>query len=374
MGSPSISATQRYCACARMRTTPKCCYSLNARRFELPEAEVELFSAVTTQLNNNLCALMGIERSVTAAYHPQTNGLDEKTNDNIKRALTKLVNDQQNNWDAFLDAALFALRSKVHTTTKHSPFMLMYGREAVFPSEVPIDMPLSTILLPEESAYCAYLEKKQASMETMKTTAAENISKTQEKQRQAYEKRVLKKKYKDIVYSAGQEVLLFNMRKRGRKGGRIEPAFFGPYLIKEISGKQVTLSNLEGIALKTKYSVDHIKPYKRSLPDEGQVSSGHKTPHDNKRRNLPDSPVLIEESHQIPERHTVLTYASSRQLKCCGLQKIKAKWRLLSDHTNYLTHLSVPYMGPNGWLMTLLTRTFSSWLKNSRNAFISLVL
>lgn len=84
---------------------------------------------------------MKIERSVTAAYHPQTNGLDEKTNDNIKRALRKLVNSQQNDWDVYLDATLFSLRSKVHTTTKYTPFRLMYGREATYPSEVPVEVP-----------------------------------------------------------------------------------------------------------------------------------------------------------------------------------------------------------------------------------------
>lgn len=90
------------------------------------------------QLNNRLCSLLGIERSVTAVYHPQTNGLDEKTNDNIKRALTKLVNEKQDNWDIYLEATLFSLRSTVQTTTKYSPFALMYGREVVFPSEVNI--------------------------------------------------------------------------------------------------------------------------------------------------------------------------------------------------------------------------------------------
>uniref|UniRef100_A0AAV2KK09 Uncharacterized protein n=1 Tax=Knipowitschia caucasica TaxID=637954 RepID=A0AAV2KK09_KNICA len=59
------------------------------------------------------------------------------------RALMKLVNEQQNNWDTFLDATLFSLRSKVHISTKHTPFQLMYGREAVFPSEVPVDYPCS---------------------------------------------------------------------------------------------------------------------------------------------------------------------------------------------------------------------------------------
>ncbi|KAL2103786.1 hypothetical protein ACEWY4_000654 [Coilia grayii] len=95
------------------------------------------------ELNTRLCEVLRIERSVTAAYHPQTNGLDEKTNDNIKRALRKLVNEQQNNWDIFLDATLFSLRSKIHTTTKHTPFKLMYGREARFPAEVPAELPVS---------------------------------------------------------------------------------------------------------------------------------------------------------------------------------------------------------------------------------------
>lgn len=91
------------------------------------------------------------------------------------------------------------------------------------------------------------------------------MEKAQEKQRKAYSKRVLKK-HRNVVYSAGQEVLLFNMRKKGRKGGAMEPNFSGPYMIKEIIGKQVTLTNQAGVTLKTKQSVDHIKPYKRSLP------------------------------------------------------------------------------------------------------------
>uniref|UniRef100_A0A1A8KNB0 Kinesin family member C1 n=2 Tax=Nothobranchius TaxID=28779 RepID=A0A1A8KNB0_NOTKU len=93
------------------------------------------------QINSKLCELLSVERSVTAAYQPQTNGLDEKTNDNIKRALRKVVNERQDDWDLYLDATLFSLRSKMHTTTKFSPFYLMYGREARFPCELPVEMP-----------------------------------------------------------------------------------------------------------------------------------------------------------------------------------------------------------------------------------------
>lgn len=59
------------------------------------------------------------------------------------RELSMLVNERQDNWDIHLEATLFSLRSKVNTATKFTPFMLMYGREAALPSEVPIDMPVS---------------------------------------------------------------------------------------------------------------------------------------------------------------------------------------------------------------------------------------
>uniref|UniRef100_A0AAR2JNS1 Gypsy retrotransposon integrase-like protein 1 n=1 Tax=Pygocentrus nattereri TaxID=42514 RepID=A0AAR2JNS1_PYGNA len=237
------------------------------------------------ELNQSLCELLSIERSVTAAYHPQTNGLDEKTNDNIKRALKKMVNEQQDNWDIYLDATLFSLRSKVHTTTKHSPFLLMYGREAVFPAEVPVEVPISTIILPTESSYSKYLDSKMKMMEEIKKTTEDNIHMSQEKQKAAYARKV-QKKYSNIVYNVGDEVLLLNMRKRGRKGGRIEPDFFGPYVIQTISGKLVTLKNTEGTSLKNKYNIDHIKPYRRS--SDSQYLSRSK-----------DMPKVLNDNHPV---------------------------------------------------------------------------
>ncbi|CAH2310412.1 SH3-containing GRB2 3-interacting 1 [Pelobates cultripes] len=156
------------------------------------------------QLNDQMCSILGIERSETAAYHPQTNGLDDKTNNNIKRVLTKLVKEKQNNWDVCLDATLFSIRSKVQTTTKYSPFLLMYGREAVFPAEVPVDMPLSAISLPEEQSYTKFLEERESSMEAILEATLENIAKSQEKQEMANAKKA--QKHESLIYNLGDEL------------------------------------------------------------------------------------------------------------------------------------------------------------------------
>ncbi|CAH2329321.1 Hypothetical predicted protein [Pelobates cultripes] len=126
-----------------------------------------------------------------------------------------------------------------------------------------VQLKLANIIFPEEKNYVTFLNEKKASMEKINETTKENIGKSQEKQKTTYAKKVLKKK-KDVLYSVGDEVLLYNMRKRGRKGGRIEPDFSGPYIIKELCGKVVKLENLCGVTLKKKISIDHIKPYRRS--------------------------------------------------------------------------------------------------------------
>ncbi len=82
-----------------------------------------------------------MKRSVTSAYHPQTNGLDERTNQTLKHRLSKLVNEHQNNWDQFLEDVAFSIRTqKQGSSTKYSPFFLMFGRHPRTPMEVITDI------------------------------------------------------------------------------------------------------------------------------------------------------------------------------------------------------------------------------------------
>ncbi|XP_056426165.1 metallo-beta-lactamase domain-containing protein 1-like isoform X1 [Hyla sarda] len=161
------------------------------------------------QLNGWMCNALGIERNLITAYDSQINGLDERTNDNIKRVIRKLVQKKENQWDADLEATLFSIRSKIQTTTKYSPFLLMYGREAVFPSEVPVDLPLlSTIVLPDEDTYSKFLEEREVSMKKIKEATIINIVKGQIKHKMNNEKRMLLKRQK-VSSSAGNEYTTF---------------------------------------------------------------------------------------------------------------------------------------------------------------------
>ena len=83
---------------------------------------------IILQVNADLCKKLGIARSVTIAYHPQTNGLDEGTSQALRIRLNKLVNDHQNDWNEYLDEVAYSIRTQKQASTENTPFFLMFGR------------------------------------------------------------------------------------------------------------------------------------------------------------------------------------------------------------------------------------------------------
>ena len=69
----------------------------------------------------------------STTYYPQANGQAESTNKVIKIALTKMVNANRIDWDTKLHAALWAYRTAYKVMTKHTPFSLVFGTEALLP-------------------------------------------------------------------------------------------------------------------------------------------------------------------------------------------------------------------------------------------------
>ena len=82
------------------------------------------------QLIDLLEELTGFKHKITSAYHPQSNGLDERLNQTLKSKLQKLVNEHMDDWDELIDNILFAYRSSRQDSTKCTPFLLMYHHAA----------------------------------------------------------------------------------------------------------------------------------------------------------------------------------------------------------------------------------------------------
>ena len=54
------------------------------------------------------------------------------------RALIKMIEENQSEWDKLFDSVLFAYRTSKQASTQFSPFFLLYGREPRLPIELSI--------------------------------------------------------------------------------------------------------------------------------------------------------------------------------------------------------------------------------------------
>src|SRR5271170_1934792 len=72
---------------------------------------------------------LNIRKLKTTAFHPQSNGVVEINNKQLKKTLKLWVNEQQNDWDVLLPYALFSYNTAVHRVIQQTPYYLNYGRK-----------------------------------------------------------------------------------------------------------------------------------------------------------------------------------------------------------------------------------------------------
>jgi len=89
-----------------------------------------------------LTSMLGIDHRLSTAFHPETNGQTERTNQTLETYLRSYVNYHQDDWVQWLPLAQIAYNSAKHESIGTSPFMANYGQEPtsdyqIRPSQIP---------------------------------------------------------------------------------------------------------------------------------------------------------------------------------------------------------------------------------------------
>ena len=80
-------------------------------------------------LISELCKSLGITKTRTTLYHPQSDRMIECFNRTLLSMLSMVLGEEgEENWEVALLAVMLAYRSSPHQTTHQSPFMLTFGK------------------------------------------------------------------------------------------------------------------------------------------------------------------------------------------------------------------------------------------------------
>ena len=178
--------------------------------------------------------------------------------------LRKVKDENENVWDDFINGALFVIYIKVSSTTKFSPFSIMFGRQPWLPFEVEKFLQQTengeeiNRLAAELTSLQAYLDKMATTRNVLFPKVERSITIAQGKQKKQYQKRKgeLKKSFKK-----GDVMLRRNMLQKSKHLTQLRKFYF--------ENRTRQLRGQDGKILKRKTNLKDVKIYKPQ-----QVSSG----------------------------------------------------------------------------------------------------
>ena len=179
-----------------------------------------------------VCAILGIQKLFTTAYHPRANGQVERYNRTLLNSLRNFVAENQKNWDDFSSAVTFGYNCQVHRSIGIAPMELVVSRP-------PVALSLENIPSEEADAKANRLNFLRKLRDLM-GTAKSQLAKAQQRYKEGFDKRV-RPRGQDL--NKGAEVFLrVEVHKTGRNP-KLEDQAHGPFRVEQNDGHTVLLRN-----------------------------------------------------------------------------------------------------------------------------------
>lgn len=172
-----------------------------------------------SQVFQEICKVMGIHKTRTTPYHPQSDGMVERFNQTLERHLAKVVDNNQHNWDEHIPLFLLAYRTAVHESTVATPAYANFGRELRLPADMLSGCPSDAAK--DFSDYVSDLRVKMLEIHEQIRDAGLQAS---DRSKTRYDR-----KANHASFEEGSLVWLHNpIRKKG-KSPKLQASWEGPY-------------------------------------------------------------------------------------------------------------------------------------------------
>lgn len=243
--------------------TPRSLHSDQGRNFE-------------SNLFGELCRLLGINKTRTTPYQPQSDGMIERFNHTLLSMLSFYVDDNQHNWDVLLPYVMMAYRSSVHSSTGFTPYKVLFGQEMV----LPIDIIMNVEAQERFSTVNGYVERVAGSLSTVLEAVKRHQARASEHQKIYFDF-----KAQCQYYEVGELVWLKNKARRKGVSPKLQKRFKGPYRIVERISEVLYRIQPEGGTTNSVVHFNHLKP------SVGSVFSGSDGGHVETVADQENSPI-----------------------------------------------------------------------------------
>jgi len=175
--------------------------------------------------------------------------------------IVKFVEDKKEKWEDYLPTCVYAYNTSKHESSKHAPFTVMFGRQAVLPVEVSSPTKANVLQKTTDTDH----DKKDnlidehflfhnKRLEKVKA----NIVDAQARQKKAYDK----KRHDPGVFKCDALVLKRDMKCKKRAGGKMDFKWVGPFKVLASMGRGLyKIQNLDFPMQTEKIHGIHLKPY-----------------------------------------------------------------------------------------------------------------
>ncbi|MCR2847796.1 reverse transcriptase-like protein [Weizmannia coagulans] len=199
----------------------------------------------------------GIIHHQSSAYRPQGNGAVEAANKNIKNILRKMI-ETSRDWSEKLPFALWAYRTSFRSSTGATPYSLVYGMEAVLPTEIEtqtLRVALEGQISEAEWAQSRY--DQLTLLDERRLRAADHVQAYQRRMARAFHKRV-----RPRSLQKGDLVLRVLRGLITDPRGKFRPNWSGPYIIRELTPEGAAwLTDLDGQCFSDPVNIDQLKKF-----------------------------------------------------------------------------------------------------------------
>jgi hypothetical protein len=125
-----------------------------------------------------ICERLGIYKTRTTRYHPQSDGQTERMNRTLLSSLAKLCHEDRS-WDRMTPLVLLQYRSTIHSSTGLTPNMLMFGRDVTLPADLLFPPPTQ-----ESTNQPAYLQQLEMRIQVASELARKHLLTSWERMKQ----------------------------------------------------------------------------------------------------------------------------------------------------------------------------------------------